>query len=212
MVEYLKRHSRSILLLCLSVAALVGGVLWLIRADYLRMIQNKYFQGPVTSYMGVNIGDTREEVLYKIGKPSYVFGAAACKVKDSCYWNVYDANTDLEDVDNHAPKTEKDFRTFGVYVYADRISNKIKEVSVQFRNNKVRMIFCRNKCESILGVSTGTKESDVYKLIGTPDKESIDPEFGNKTMIYKKFNLTLMLEKRTVYSVSVKRIDQSQDW
>lgn len=211
MIQNLKRHFRTILFVFMGVAAFASGVWWVIYADYLTMIHNRYLQGPVTSYMGVNLGDTRAEVLYKNGKPPYVFGSSACKEKDTCYWNVYDTNNDPDYKDNYAPKTDKDFRSFSVYVYTDDISNNKKELAIKFDNNNVKQIICRNICQSILGISIGTLEDNVYRLIGHPDSESIDPEFGNKKMIYKNFNLTLTLEKRVVYAISVKRIDNSID-
>lgn len=210
MIERLKRHYRSVLLLCVSIVALTGGVWWLIHADCPRVIQNRYLQGPITSYMGVNIGDTREEVLYKIGKPPYVFGAAACEVKERCYWSVYSTNTELDNIKKDAPKSGKDLWNFNVYLYENEASNNRKELLIQFRKNKVKMIRCINQCSKLIGLSIKTRESIVYRILGKPNKEYINPESGEKTMSYEKYNLVLMLRKQEVYLLSVQKVNDQE--
>ncbi len=179
---------------------------WLNHTNYTRIIQNRYFQGPITSYMGVNIGDTRSDVFYKLGKPPYVLGPLReCEALDFCR-SVYSTDTDPDHTDRYAPKTEKDFRTFDIYVYQNDISNQNKEVMIDFDKNKVTSIHCRYDCENILGINIKTKEKDVYKILGKPEFEKIDDKFGIKTMNYNRFNLILKLEKQEVYLLEVEEI------
>jgi hypothetical protein len=156
--------------------------------------------------MGVNIGDTRSDVFYKIGKPPYVLGPlSACEAEDSCFRNVYSTNSDPDHHDEYAPKTNKDFRLFDGYVYQKNISNQYKNFIIEFYKNKVSSISCRNECEDILGIKLKSKELYVYKILGKPDFEKIENDFGIKTMRYNRFNLVLKLEKQEVYLLSVER-------
>ena len=206
MIERFKPHAKKISIFGTLLAFLGVGAFWLNHTNYPRMIQNRYFQGPITSYMGVNIGDTRSDVFYKIGKPNFVLGPLrACETLDFCR-SVYSTDSDPDYNDGFAPETKKDFREFDGYVYQKNISNKNKEVTVLFKDSKVIQVHCRNDCENILGIKLKTKEADVYKILGKPDFEKIDDNFGNKNMKYKRFNLVLMLEKQEVYMLSVEEI------
>lgn len=202
MIETLKKNIRKSLKL-IGLAAIISAVsLWFFTTDYPTMMKNRYFTGSIENYMNVTIGDRREEVLYKLGRPHYVLGdPGKCNGNQpwDCSRRVYFTDESSDSID----KIDKDIKFYNVYNYLTN-PNLLDSFSIYFdENNKVKTLDCRGKCDAILGISTSSDERDLIRFLGNPTSSKIDANSGIKIVSYKKYNLTFYLEKMKVYMIVV---------
>jgi hypothetical protein len=202
MIETLKKNIRKSLKL-IGLAAIISAVsLWFFTTDYPTMMKNRYFTGSIENYMNVTIGDRREEVLYKLGRPHYVLGdPGKCNGNQpwDCSRRVYFTDGSSDSID----KIDKDIKFYNVYNYLTN-PNLLDSFSIYFdENNKVKTLHCRGKCDAILGISTSSDERDLIRFLGNPTSSKIDANSGIKIVSYKKYNLLFYLEKMKVYMIVV---------
>jgi hypothetical protein len=202
MIETLKKNIRKSLKL-IGLAAIISAVsLWFFTTDYQTMMKNRYFTGSIENYMNVTIGDRREEVLYKLGRPHYVLGdPGKCNGNQpwDCSRRVYFTDGSSDSID----KIDKDIKFYNVYNYLTN-PNLLDSFSIYFdENNKVKTLHCRGKCDAILGISTSSDERDLIRFLGNPTSSKIDANSGIKIVSYKKYNLLFYLEKMKVYMIVV---------
>jgi hypothetical protein len=202
MIETLTKNIRNSLKL-IGLAALISAVsLWFFSTDYPTMIKNRYFTGSIENYMNVSIGDKREDVLYKLGRPISVLGDPG-KCNDNQPWSCLRRVYFTGETSDKINKIDKDIKFFNVYNYPDN-SNSSDSFSIYFdTKNQVKTMDCTGKCDAILGITISSDERDLIRLLGNPSSSKINAGSGIKTVTYKKFNLTFYLEKMKVYMIVV---------
>jgi len=176
--------------------------IWFIGSDYPQIIKNRYFTGPINNYMNVSIGDTRAEVLYKLGRPPYVFGPLNGCTDDKpwkCDRIVY--STDEKSLDS--AKIDKDIKFYEIYEY-EKYDGLKNSFMISFdKNNEVRTITCLKFCDAVLGINLNSDESDLRRFLGDPSISEVSADSGIKTISYRKFNLTFYLTKMKVYLIRI---------
>lgn len=155
-----------------------------------------------TTYYGVSLGNSQEEVQYVMGQPSSV----GEKDKDPIFAGTFfewafnstrtgkiPANKKIFDYDEWSYDLgDNDPRIHIDIVFAPD-SKRVKEIDC-FSSDKTY-------CQPILGISTGTSEEAVVKKLGKATKESL--EFGVKTMLYCDLNIKIYLEKKAIIKIAV---------
>jgi len=176
--------------------------IWFISTDYPAIVKNRYFTGPINNYMNVSIGDTRADVLYKLGRPPYVFGPLNGCTDDkpwSCSRIVY--STDENSIDT--AKIDKDMKFYEIYEYEDYDGSKNSFMISFDKNNQVRTVTCLKVCDAVLGIGLNSEESDLRRFLGDPSISEVSADSGVKTLSYSKYNLTFYLTKMKVYMIII---------
>ena len=196
-------NTRKLLVTLGLVVSAVSASLWFFSTDYPLIIKNRYFSSPIENYMSVNIGDKREDVMYKLGSPGYVFGEQEKKCGKDFTWECGIPIFSTNEAEEGIPKISKELKNYNVYIYSDGPLTQ-KFVSVYFdKKDQVVKIGCKVKCEKRLGVGINSREDEIRRLIGNPSNSEIDANSGVKTLSYTKLNLKLYLTKMKVYMVEV---------
>lgn len=159
---------------------------------------------PVTKYMGVALGDTKDQVQYTLGLPTDVFK----EEPTSPYFleKGFSATSFVQGPRDQIryPGALKDYSKWD-YAQASH------SVSVEFdASGNVRLVTCaiRNEnkepkpslCE-VAGIQPTDSEATVTRRLGKPDSETIHG--GIKAMTYMKQNLVVLLEQRSAYAISM---------
>lgn len=151
-----------------------------------------------TKYLGVSLGDSRDEVYYALGQPKDVL--AVDDSKQDGPWKDYRLVVPVKDIPT--PKTPKDYAEW-VYAPSDATRWDIDFAP----DGKVRGIGCYSAgsydCPALYGVRDGATEDDVRAQLGPPAREELDGV--TKRMRYPAFNVTVFLEKRRVYRLRLSR-------
>lgn len=183
----IKRLAKWALTLVLGMV-LLGFVLWLGKYG-VDWYQARPYAG--TKYLGVSLGDSRDEVYYALGQPNDVL--AADDSQQDGPWKHYRL-VPVKDIPS--PRTPKDYAE---WVYAPSNASRW---DIDFSpDGKVRGIGCYSVgsygCPALYGVRDGATEDEVRAQLGSPAREELDGV--TKRMRYPAFNVTIFLEKRRVY-------------
>lgn len=165
---------------------------------------------PQMEYYGVALGDSRDEVTYRLGRPTGVYAPkeAGCTdptQKPWCKWQKIISLGELP-----AGKSLQD--------YSEWFFEIEPRVTVRFSGNgRVDSIECfwseerdgvLHRCRSILGLGTRTTEEAVVSRLGAPQNVKLDGVV--KTMQYPQFNVQLLLTKGHVYMLTVRDFHADQ--
>ena len=171
---------------------------------------NKY-----TSFEGVNLGDSKDQVFYLFGSPSVVYFTQIDDVLNA-EGKVLQHNVTIyspaKEADIQAnPRGIKGFNSWGIY-------HEGKTLFIEFNpsTEKVTSIRCyppkgtRGACSLDLEpfisrcctfLQTGDDEATVIRAFGKPDNELFSGR--RKTMQYKRYNLEIDLEAQSTISIKV---------
>lgn len=165
----------------------------------------------LSSYYDVRLGDSKEEVGYKLGYPSSVQGPYRPDPNHEG-WQLSDdlkvnKNGDLEGAPDDPPggsalqkfdEWHYDLPPDRITVHFDENRKTASEVTCQsWKTNSA------SKCRPILGVSVGSSEQQVREKLGPPERENITGIF--KEMSYPSLGISLMLTKGEVYLIKKTR-------
>lgn len=157
-------------------------------------------RGPVTSYMGINLNSTMDEVQYALGFPTYVYDVDPVKLGDGTILGLFIA-AKKEDINS------KGINNFFYWQYGT--SDHYIDVGFDPNERKVISIGCYvsdssplipKECE-ILKFNVKEDESVIKDRLGSPfDEKLIDV---TKTLYYKDINLNLRFHKKKLYYIIV---------
>jgi len=149
-----------------------------------------------TSYYGVALGMTKDEVRYELGQPSNV--TTPGDLTGAKPWERYSEVVPVGKIPGD--KQVEDYHSWS-YDGPPRI-----DIDFDTASGKVISVGCYAgdaHCNNVLTLSDGTSEHDVVERLGDPSKEQIDG--ATKIMSYRKLNLELYLTKEKVYMVKVRQ-------
>jgi len=171
------------------------------------------------SYQSIQLEKSTEEVIYEKGRPTFVY----LEITDKNDPRVPNFIKEIEPFttylhgisDEELKANNNQYKNYDVWVYNNGASNiglffdkngKVKEISCYDVNDtKIEQIEKWNELQKnclIYGITIHSTEEDVIKKIGEPDKVTFEDTV--KTIDYKKLNLQLRLEKKIVYSISLR--------
>jgi len=192
--------SRSVVLVALA------GVIILVLVLIERQRQNREEQ--LTSYYGVKLGSSKNEVGYNLGYPSSVQGPYRPDPMKRG-WQVSDAfkltkTGDVEGTPLELPggSALKKYDEWNYDFPPDQVTvtfDADKKTATSVRCLKLKDDR-GSRCRAILGVTIGSSEADVVKALGSPERQEITGVF--KSMQYQALGIELMLAKRRVYLIT----------
>lgn len=163
------------------------------------------FKADLSSYEGVEIGSTKDEVRYAIGLPKAVYGPEHWDADHK--WRIrtpvdLTPSGDLPGTPSNPPGGSA-LRTSDDWIY-----EAVDNFTVTFdpKTQRVSQVQCLasddpyKPCSSNLWISSYTSEEGISEQLGTPAVDKV--EGGFKTIEYPDLGLRLMLAKREVYSVA----------
>lgn len=150
---------------------------------------------PLTSYAGVTIGESRDQVRYALGAPETFMAPNKPGTNASAQdrRTLSKAEDPLDFTVMESPRWFYDIPDKSVVVAFDESTQKVAWVSCGSRRWDCPIAFN--------GIRNLLSEDEVVKRLGKPDSEEFDG--ATKIMGYDRLNLTLYLEKRSVYIVRV---------
>lgn len=168
----------------------------------------------LASYLSIDINSSQDEVLYKLGHPTFVWKKS--KENDDFnntflkYISPYSSHTNL--IDSAKIEAHDNIKNYDYWSY----QNEATSTHIKFsENNKVNSIGCftskravspeewlasKEHCKAN-GISLYEDEVNVLKKFGNPNKENIKD--GVKTLIYSNLNMEIQLEKMKVITIIV---------
>lgn len=147
-------------------------------------------------YMNVTLGDTRDEVRYKLGIPQSVLGPVIEDGEEKGFQPVYD--TDKKEGPTAIPSGKK-YDDFDEWMYGDNVKYVVIDFSKEGRARRVTCFDSSKSsfCQPLAGVQIGDLEADIVKRLGPPSSSRISGV--SKTITYEKRNLGVTLEKQKAY-------------
>lgn len=162
-------------------------------------VRYEEFNRQLTSYMGVPLGASMDEVEYALGSPPEVLALRAPDPNGPpgtfkwLHGKVWSYGTDElpkgTDLYDHP---EWSYPDWGLLTFNER--RRLYEV----RCHGGRWNTKRRQCISVFGLNVGSTESEIFNTLGEPDRQEINS--GLKSFYFVKLGLVLDLEKgRVVY-------------
>lgn len=158
-------------------------------------------------YCGIQLSNSKAEVMYRLGYPPYVLGQAQPEKTWGGYASPVYTTDRAKDPKNAMPNGTKptDFDQWS-YTSVPAIGHSGRlDVSFQQPNGQVEQIACLGdspkSCPSLAGISIGTTEEELRQSLGEPDKQKLDGVA--KTMVYEKLGLAFYLTKEKVYNIAL---------
>ena len=162
---------------------------------------------PVTKFMGVKLGETKDQVQYALGFPTAIYKEEpapkefAQQSGSTTFYALGDPN-DIKVVGalNKYDAWEYDLGTYSSTVTFGTKSGVVETVSCMIPSKRNESD--SGKC-SVNGVKLKDSEESVVKRLGNPTEEKLS--LGVKRMYYDKLNLVVLLEKQAVYMLMMSR-------
>ncbi len=168
------------------------------------------FTNQLTAVRGIHVGDSRDEVKYRLGFPNDVLGAVIDDKEHKGFQLVYTVNAPTNDVNRMPPTTKVE--DYSEWVYEEASSNV--RLTVEF--NKSGLVESLNLYSDsdkphgwgrVAGLYSGDSEDKVLKL-GPPSRQNIDGV--SKTIEYRDLGLVVTLAKGRVYMVALKGLPKNK--
>ncbi|MDB6121838.1 MAG: hypothetical protein JWQ71_831, partial [Pedosphaera sp.] len=158
------------------------------------------FSNQLNAAQGISIGDSREEVKYRLGFPKEVISNEEYK---GFNW-VYTVNAPTNDV-NRMPQATK-VEDYNEWIYEEASSNV--RLTVEFnKSNLVESLNLYSRdyvsfgWRSVAGLSSGDSEDKVRRL-GAPSHQILNGV--SKTIEYDDLGIAVTLSKGRAYMISIK--------
>lgn len=163
------------------------------------------FKNQLSTFHNVHLGDSREEVTYRLGVPTHVYGLP--EKGDYGWWqNVYSVNAGTNDLD--AMPANTNVRDYDDWSYEE--ANNPMRLTVKFKKTGVvgsLELYCdssiRRGWGPVAGICCGDSEEDVRRL-GEPTRQKIDGV--SKTIEYRDLGLELTLSKGKAYMIRIQGV------
>jgi hypothetical protein len=187
-----------------ALVALAGLVIFAV----VQRRESKDREQQLTSYYGVKLGSSKNEVGYALGYPAEVQGPFGPDPKGGKY-PVSNSlkltkNGEVEGTPPSLPPGSalEEYDEWHYSFGPDRVT-----VGFDPASRTAISVTCTkwkgdsgSKCRPILGVSTGSLEADVVSALGPPETQKLT--YIWKNIAYQSLGLNLMLTKGKVYSMS----------
>jgi len=183
----------------LGLLIMVLVMLWTIYQtyDYIKNLPRA-----VTTFEGVTLGESKDQVFYAMGAPTVVL----YEPKDPKSTNIFDQFSPIATKDqvDKTPLREKGFNQWE-YLRKDK-----PRLDVNFnKKGEVELIGCYVSPKDwayfdsclVNGVQSLDMEDRIIEKLGKPDRESIDGV--TKVMDFKKYNMRIYFEKKYAYYILV---------
>jgi hypothetical protein len=165
-------------------------------------VQYRAFTNQLAVVKGIHIGDSRGEVIYRLGIPKSVLGAPLVG-KFNTLREIFTVNADKND-ENAMPSTTK-VEDYSEWVYEEPNS----EVRLTIEFNKPGLVeslelYCDSSVRygwgPIAGIYCGDSEEEVLRL-GAPSKQTLDGMC--KTIEYSDIGIVVTLTEGRAYIVTI---------
>ena len=161
------------------------------------------FSNQITVVRNIHIGDSREEVTYRLGMPTSVLGAP--EKGDFGWWqHVFKVNADKSDKDAMPPATKVE--EYSEWQYEE--PNSPVRLTVEFTKAglvKSLELYCDSSVRygwgSVAGIYCGDSEEEVLRL-GAPSQQHLDGV--SKTIEYRDIGVEVTLSKGRAYLIKIK--------
>jgi hypothetical protein len=200
--KYIKKNNLKLLFVFLFIIISIVFTLYQFRnPSFLK-------KSPVSSYLGISLNSSMDEVKYILGSPSEVL------YKDKSPFNIGDGTT-IDWALVQATKEEISIKKGVNNFYYWQFNLPEYRIDVRFDPSlkKVNSIGCYVSDSSfiipkecgVLSISIRDDESTILDKLGKPTKE----EFSGvtKTIFYEKLNLKLYLVKKRLYYIKVENVE-----
>jgi len=190
-----------------AVVALVALAGLVVFAMILKQREREDREQQLTSYYGIKLGASKNEVGYALGYPAEVQEPFR---PDPARGGMQVSNSlkltkagDVEGTPSSLPggSALKKYDEWHYKFGPDRVTVRFDPT-----DGTAMSVICTkegglwgSKCRRILGVSNGSSEADVLNALGTPEDQKLTLIW--KTMAYPSLGLTLLLTKGRVYSI-----------
>jgi hypothetical protein len=183
-------------IVALSIALIATGI-WL-RGEWTS------YKNPPSIYGKIWLGDSREEVRYKLGDPPEVDDdVQSAQGADRVYV------TNRKDPINAMP-ADRTVNQFNTWQYPGRGDDAHYDVYFDATTGRAIALVCfdffqptTHYCPSLFGIAIDDSESEVINAIGEPTRESISE--GVKILEYDDRGIVVRLSKERVYSLQLSR-------
>ena len=158
-------------------------------------------QGPLVSYMGINLNSTMDDVQYTLGSPSKVFDVDPIKDDDGTIWGLLIAANKEKISSNKGINNffywTYEFTDYDISVGFDPSNRKVISIACYVSDSSVAI---PKECE-ILKLNVKGDESAIKDRLGKPSKEILSNV--SKTLYYKDLNINLRFIKKRLYNIIV---------
>jgi hypothetical protein len=164
---------------------------------------------PLIRYMGLNLGDSRRSVLSKKGKPDCVNsttnpGGMVVK-NENCtisHLNTFEIESSYDHFVYQINETDPNYPLGDTL---DVLFNQKRDRVISIKCSPHRISF--HFCPTVFGIRAGQTEEYARKILGPPDSELVLPSLA-RFMIYRRYNLTLQMEKEIIYRFTIGNFDE----
>jgi hypothetical protein len=167
-------------------------------------IQYHAFVNQLTTVRGIHIGDSRDQVKYRLGYPPVVLGALEENSFGGRSQRVFTVLGQENDV-NKMPSTTK-VEDYNEWVYEEPSGNV--RLTVEFdKSGLVKSLNLYSNSDksygwgAVAGLHSGDSEDEVLKL-GPPSQQNLDGV--SKTIEYRDIGIVVTLSKGRAYMITIK--------
>jgi hypothetical protein len=164
----------------------------------------------LAGYCGVKLGDSREEVRYRLGFPPFVVGEPEILAGDPKNHWARIFNTDSTADPKNVMPSDKHVEDFFEWSYPfDVGAPNGPNVEVDFsKSNRLVSIQCidpshvaAKSCPPLVGFRMGSSEEEITQRLGNPSRSEIDGI--SKRIRYDDLGVEFLLEKGAVYGLTL---------
>jgi hypothetical protein len=162
------------------------------------------FTNQLRGVRGIHIGDSRDEVKYRLGFPKQVLGAVIDDKEFKGFQLVYLVDAPTNDVNRMPPMTKVE--DYNEWVYEEPYSHV--RFTVEFNKSGIvesLTLYSDNEngygWRAIAGLNCGDSEDEVLRL-GEPSLQNLNGV--SKTIEYRDIGIAVTLTKGRAYMVSIK--------
>jgi hypothetical protein len=160
------------------------------------------FTNQISVVRNIHIGDSREEVTYRLGVPTFVLGAPE-KGEYGWWQHVFKVNADKSDIDAMPSSTK--IEGYGEWQYQE--PNSPVSLTIEFNKSgivKSLQVYCDSSVRyawgPVAGIYCGDSEEEILRL-GKPSKQHLDGV--SKTIEYRDIGVEVTLTKGIAYIIKI---------
>ncbi len=192
----MRKRSRWLAISIVIALSLAAGGVWLYR-------EWEAYGGQLSTYGKISLGDSRDDVRYKMGEPSAVNGdevdsSGGVRVDDT------DPSADPADAARADTVTDRD----GAWKYSGTNPQSHFDVYFDAKTGRTYAIDCfdvlepsTSFCPALLGIWIGDSESKVAAILGEASRKAVGN--GIKTLSYDDVGIVMRLSKQQVYGIQI---------
>ena len=190
-----KARGRARLLVTIAAIVALGSLaIWLVVLRHPQAPIETIRPHAVSTYDGVALGMTMQDVIAAKGVPPTVYGPTEVKngvaVQEPIHVSSADARAMAARHENWWTYNEPGAR---LDVYFGSSSNKVAKITCASKTGD-------GACPPLFGVTIGSSRKDIVSALGPPDLEDVGPQI---TMSYQRYALELVLARGKLTQIGV---------